>query len=766
MRRVICILACASLSLLSACSRKGSPDVIVTLSSCLDDLTNVAAFARSSPGRTEMISTFDRTGGNKDWRSWRDTDCAADGLVDMAVLQGPGCVTRIWMTNVPAKEWLFFFDGEKSPRIITSTAELFGGKAPFLPPLCDRVSGGYYCYLPMPYAESLRIAVVPTGFQPNHMPYFHVNYSTYPVGTAVETFPLEFDSARLAEVRAVGASWEKTAVHHRQALSSTMGQQTLVIGPGEKVPWLEEEGPGTLTTLGIRLVFSDECSSGERARALRDLVLRIAWDGNSEMSVDAPLGDFFCNAFYGRAFSAMPLGFVDGTYCCLFPMPFEKAARGWLRNDGTQEISVEVQYAVTHTLLRNAPYFHARWRSSMNGQRPFGVLDVSGEGHFVGCYLNSVGTDGTWNILEGDESIFVDGEDVPSWHGTGLEDYFNGAWYYTGIFDLPLHGLVEKAPIRTGQYRFHLLDRVPFQKRFKLEFEFGHGNAARGYMSSTAYWYQSKPVAAASKIPQGRSARLPPQDPLARMAVMGRVFELERIGHFQEAADRCEIFAEEFATAYPDAAETARLRATAYREQLNGFNSVKGIYEDISRRRPSSITGRQAALLLWFHSAPTNAILGVHPNGKSRVFLNGKEVLSADDPVNLHIKPLSLAPGQHILTAEITPTRQDAWFSACLRTHDGDVVTGSSWEKRRDRPPAWPMSGLNEVGWEPMGIQSTSDMLPRMNFWQFSPNAFIMMQSHRMQLLRPWRTWGAGQAGKTAWLRKTFEVSDVVGENR
>ena len=32
-------------------------------------------------------------------------------------MDGPGCVKRIWMTNVPAKEWLFYFDGETEPRL-------------------------------------------------------------------------------------------------------------------------------------------------------------------------------------------------------------------------------------------------------------------------------------------------------------------------------------------------------------------------------------------------------------------------------------------------------------------------------------------------------------------------------------------------------------------------------------------------------------------------------------------------------------------------
>lgn len=95
-----------------------------------------------------MESSYDRTGGNNDRQSWNERELRPDGLIDLANLKGPRCVSRIWMTSVPTDEWLSFFDDEAEPRIRGRTDNTFGERAPFLPPLSNRLSGGFYSYVP------------------------------------------------------------------------------------------------------------------------------------------------------------------------------------------------------------------------------------------------------------------------------------------------------------------------------------------------------------------------------------------------------------------------------------------------------------------------------------------------------------------------------------------------------------------------------------------------------------------------------------------
>ena len=110
------------------------------------------------------------------------------------------------MTHLSAKEWRFYFDGEAEPRIVVSNAELFGGGPPFAKPICDVVSGGYYCYLPIPFARSLRIVADITRAK---TPYYHINYELYDSGVEVESFPRTPSAEELDRVAAACEVWRE-----------------------------------------------------------------------------------------------------------------------------------------------------------------------------------------------------------------------------------------------------------------------------------------------------------------------------------------------------------------------------------------------------------------------------------------------------------------------------------------------------------------------------------------------------------------------------
>ena len=103
---------------------------------------------------------------------------------------------------------------------------------------------------------------------------------------------------------------------------------------------------------------------------------------------------------------------------------------------------------------------------------------------------------------EGDDMIFIDGEEVPSITGTGTEDYFGYAWGYPGdLSSTPYHGVtvvgeLEGKAIYSGKwtmFRFHVEDPVQFEKSVKVTIEVGHANAHANDVASTAYWYQTEP---------------------------------------------------------------------------------------------------------------------------------------------------------------------------------------------------------------------------------------------------------------------------------
>ena len=729
----------------------------VSLDSCLRDLTNVAVFAQTPKGVAHMVSTYDRTGGNSDWAQWSGPD--KDGLLDVAVLKGPGCVKRIWTTSVRAKEWLFFFDGEKEARLRGTSRELFGERFPTEGPLCDLVSSARYGYLPLPFSRSLRIAVLMPNWKPDMRGYYHVNYETYSKDVTVASFPRELGPELEAGIRAVLAAWRDKEGVMRRVRRSCGSERTAEVPPGGSVECLRYEGGGVLKAFALKPAWPESATALARARGLRELVLRIYWDGSDVPSVEAPLGDFFCNAFHARSYSSIALAYVDGEYVSRFPMPFRKSARVVVANDGDVPVRVGSAFRVGPPLVgSDVNYFHARWHAGRSRGLPHRVLGVRGRGHYVGCFLSAIGMDGTWNILEGDESVRINGEAEPSMHGTGLEDYFNGGWYYAGLYDLPLQGLVEKAPIRTDQYRLHLPDPVRFTTGFSLDFEFGHGNEAQGYMSSVAYWYQDTPVSAGSIMPV-LAQRFPPPDPWEPRALMAHLFELERVGLLEEARNRCLEYAEKYRE-HGELAALVRLRAVAYAEAVHGYDAVRAELERAARES-ESVVGKQARLLTWFHEESANALLGAHVNGKYRVYVDGRLVAQGDDPGRLAVQAVRLTPGPHVMTAEVTPTRPGAWATFHLRAHGVEVGSDRSWEYASRKPVSWPGTADDSgVTWQTV---RRAAMLPTMTYWAFEPNAFIHMQS-AWEPLGAWQGWDAKPGAVTAYLRKSFVIPSGSSE--
>lgn len=717
-------------------------------------LTNLNHFAETPLGTPHLISSFDRTGGNSDWDNMSVPD--KDGLYPVAMLQGPGCIKRLWHTNIPGDRWFFFFDGESVARLSLTREELFGGVEPFTPPLADAVSSGYYCYVPIMFEKSLRIAISSQKGTTGFKAYYQINYESYDDSIHVTSFPkqlTEDDTKRVSRVRDV---WNNTAASSRRAIESCRSTGSQVLEPNASSTWLKHTDGGILRTFWFQWKDPDGTSYMDREKRLRQLTLRMYWDGAKEPSVDVPLGDFFCNALNRRRFSSLPVSVLDDAMVCRFPMPFKRSVRAELHNDGTTPVTVSWGYDVEppEGSKGNLNYFHARWNSSTVSGRPYSALTTQGKGHYVGCYMVSIGTDGSWNILESDESMFLNGETVPSMNGTGLEDYFNGAWYYNGLFDFPFHGLLDKAAMRTAQYRFHMTDPVAFQDGFRLDWEFGHGNSSRGYFSSVVYWYQNKPHPSGTKMPR-IMARYPPNDKFEPASIMTGLFELERIGLHKEAAVRCEAFAEKYARA--SFAPMLRLRSAVNLEFSDGFDSVKETYASIAKILPESDTSQQAKMLLWYHGSPSNALLAAHSDMRINFYIDGQLAgkganPSAIDPI---VAPVVLVPGAHEITAEVTPICRSPWVSFCLRTHTTNIISDTTWEYTLSRPADWPSSDDESVTWT--NVYYAKGGLPKMGWWQFKPNAFVNLQGGN-QLIEPaWQGWGTPPF-KTTYLRKEFVV--------
>jgi hypothetical protein len=271
-------------------------------------------------------------------------------------------------------------------------------------------------------------------------------------------------------------------------------------------------GPGVITRLWMTTFLPTNSS------ALRNLVLRFYWDGEPQPSVESPFGDFFGAPFGRRVFYTSELmSLTNAAGNCLFPMPFASGARMEITNEGASVVD-PFFYQVTYYELETAPEsdlrFHAQWRreNPTRPSEPYTIVQAAGEGHYIGSHLFMQNRE-WWlrprlnkivfpygfglGMMEGWESIYVDGETAPSVIGTGTEDYFSGAWYYSidGTFSAPYHGCTVRDYIR-GQvavYRFDVLAPLPFHQSIRVDIDHGFENQLICDYSSVAYWYQKEP---------------------------------------------------------------------------------------------------------------------------------------------------------------------------------------------------------------------------------------------------------------------------------
>ncbi|MFT5125944.1 MAG: hypothetical protein ACI97B_004597, partial [Verrucomicrobiales bacterium] len=722
----------------------------------LDVQRDPAALLKPAPGTPAMVSTFDQAGGNTDWTELKEDQVGPDGLVTLAEFTGPGCVTRIWNTSVGAKEWHFFFDGESEARLVGSTQDFFGGKHPFVAPLAGIVSGGFYSYVPLPYQSSLRIAIKANSFPPGQRRYFHVNYDTYPAETDVTSYPAVLSPEETGAIDDVISQWSQIKETYA-AIGSAGEAQRISLPSGEQAEWLNTQTAGTLKSFSIGLNISPSADPIARDRVLRDLVLEMYWDGMTEPSVQVPLGDFFGNPFYTRRFTSSMFGLVDGRYICRFPMPYQKGARAVIRNDGPTEVAVDIRHQLGPAAESAYGAFHAAFKSetSQGGvtrQFPYRILSTKGHGRYLGCFLTAMSTDTSWFILEGDEQIRLDGSMSPSFHGTGLEDYFNGGWYYSGIFDLPYHGLIGKRPVHTDQYRLHIPDPVTFNTEVSVNIEFGDGNKSKGYMSSVAFWYQEPAVKTPYPVPATFDRRLP-ADPKEKDAIMAELFELERLELFEEARQRCEHYAFRFS----ELADTLEFRATGYMELQDGFAAVKPLYEVLKDAATDPLVRTAVGNYLNMKSIANYAVVAVNGNGRSMTWIDAKPLTTQiSNPNDLYIRATTIQPGEHVISAQITPARADAWYTLHLQTSTTNLVADGTWECTEIQPQGWPDAYADtNVVWQTVPEPTKGDMLPRQGFWKMKPNGWVNTQSGE-QLLRPWKTFKNRQA--IAYLRKTITL--------
>jgi hypothetical protein len=479
----------------------GSSAERVTLDSLLDEMVNLAALAESPAPRftCKQFSSYDRKSKTADdhdgWFANHDRGQylrveEREGRKEFVMMdaEGPGCVVRIWSANAGG-DLRVYIDGNEMPALEMNMQHAMDGQhEPFLAPLAGVHSRGWNLYFPIPYSKRCKVTTTAGDI------YYHVNYRTYPAGTAVENFSMaKLDGVweTVTEVRRILAAPDRNLIPPPGATIKRIKLTTLA--PGATKTVAEINGPAAVCELQA-LVAPDDWR-----RTLRHTILEIAFDGQPQPAVVCPLGDFFGQGPGINAYQSLPLTVLrSGDMRSRWFMPFRKSCKVTLANRGKTPVDVEASLTtVPYKWTDRSMYFHAKWRAENRmATRPFRdwtILKCSGQGTFVGCMLSVANPVRQW-WGEGDEKIYVDGEEFPSHFGTGTEDYFGYAWCCPDVFTHAYHN--QPRCDGPGNYglttvnRLHILDQIPFAREFLFDMEVWHWHqTAKVSYNATAYWY-------------------------------------------------------------------------------------------------------------------------------------------------------------------------------------------------------------------------------------------------------------------------------------
>ena len=746
MKQIWRILSVALLLVAGAgCARRPAGET-TTVATLAERLSDPLWLARLDQPDTKIHTSYDRTGGNDDFGTFL-RDSRTPGWKVIADLKGPGYVSRVWFTGAKdgyPHRFRFYFDGEAVPRLEGDIRDLFGGKqAPFLAPLAEYNNYCWYSFVPLPYAKGLRIECEagPAGAKV----YYQVSESALPRGTPVATFawPLpERDAAALESARAIWVAkrWPEAGEKQETILADWRTGVTLT-------------GPAIIRRLEFEPAWA-QIPEESRDAALRDWMVSIRYDGSTNASVRVPLGDL-CGLPWRRVRAqSLYFGMEGEALFCAFPMPFAHAAEIRLESGRVAPVPVKIRAWVekrAQSPIGTSGYFHAGWwrTTPSDAGRPHPVVRAKGNGKYVGCLLSVCTLDGSYWALEGDESIRKDGEKTPGWLGTGLEDYFNGGWYYQNVMAGPTHGLFVKEPFRTAQYRVHAMDPSRFEDSLDMEFERGPDQKSRAFFESVSWVYLDQPQAADTVRlrPENRAA---PQDPrLDSAGIMTALWNHERFGDWRGERDELAARLRRFG---PQLAAPARrmleFRAALLDEKLGGPDPLPQFLADANE------TVRTAAAMLQRQRTAGSAVATFYANMPAKLFVDGRETLRTGHPERPVVAAFDLPPGRHVLAIQASRQNYPDWVQLALRGRDWFAGTDPSWKFAFNPEGDWAAPDYDDSTWPVHGGPGVKGPPEEPYVW-VEPDPFLDMQSQAFGL-RPPREWPA--QGGNAVYRQTIVV--------
>jgi len=495
----------------------------VTLESLLSEMTDRQAVTHlPDPAYTlKQFSSYDRestTSGEDGWWANRDythfiREEENQGRREFVMFdaQGPGAVVRWWSTfageGAADGTVRIYIDNQEEPVFEGNILDLLSGDMLASEPLAASVSPetdykqrGHNLYLPLPYNEHCKITYECDAVQidaDTRKPsiYYNIGYRTYEDDVQVESISPAVLEQNRDKIQAVG----------QQLLEAFSGQprkmmeESQTLEPGESMTFTLEETGKAISFLSAHI------ESDDRHQALRSTVLSIAFDG--EETVWIPVGEFFGTGYQVYPSQTWYTSVSEsGKMESYWLMPFREDVEIKYTNHGEEEIELRASAGFEDYQWESSSlYFGAAWHEhyQIHTAKDPGLedhkwhfdvnyVDLEGQGLYVGDALTIFNTVNAW-WGEGDEKIYVDGEEFPSFLGTGTEDYYGYAWCRPEKFTHPFiaqpTGEGNFTPGMTVNMRYRTLDAIPFESEIRADIELWHWVKTKVNFAMSSFWY-------------------------------------------------------------------------------------------------------------------------------------------------------------------------------------------------------------------------------------------------------------------------------------
>lgn len=507
--------------MLAACSNPGSNQVI-TVETLLDELISYdQPTLFPEPYYTcKQVSSYDRRSLSPDQSGWFANNdgfgcISSDTIGDRIQMlmfdeEGPGAITRIWMTTSNKQGvFKFYFNHSAEPDWVVDGFDFSKTGLPILDGLVFRhthykeaveKTGGNTFFLPIPYARHCKIVFEYPVSIGNTSHYYQVNYRTYQPDINVETFDFDKVKTLVSKLETVSKTLQQPPVPDGEII-----ENAALLGSGKSMLLDCPEGNRAIR----QLRFHIKTDSSRYAEVMRKLVVKVQFDGKETIWV--PLSDFSGGGFgapYVKSWYLNADGAGDITV--RWVMPYQKNARIELINYSVYDVNAAIHANVDKYRWdsKRSLYFHAGWRQENGiqlcnnpdeGCIDWRFAEIKGRGVYAGDLLALFNHSPAW-YGEGDEKIWIDDDVFPSHFGTGTEDYYNCSWAPVVPFHTPFGGAPRADLASSHGYnafmRTRNLDVIPFREKFVFDIEMISWRLGTVDYATTVYWYGDRDAVA------------------------------------------------------------------------------------------------------------------------------------------------------------------------------------------------------------------------------------------------------------------------------